>query len=104
MISRLERLENEIRGAAASRRYRDVARLVPEFGEGVRAYVRSLPESDPRGAEAASKLQELLSWSLAMLQAARFACATELRRAATATRYARPCGGRERPVSVHLDA
>ena len=66
--------------------------------------MQSLPEGDARAAEAARTLHELINWSLAMLHAARFACAAELRCVATATRYARPCGFRERPASIHLEA
>lgn len=100
----LELLEDQIRAAAASRRYRDVARMVPEYGQAVRAFMQSLPEGDARAAEAARTLHESINWSLAMLHAARFACAAELRCVATATRYARPCGFRERPASIHLEA
>ena len=99
-----ERLEKEIRTAAAGRRYREVARLVPEYGEAVRAYVRSLPKGDPRAAVAVRQLNDLFSWTLAMLYAARFACAAELRRVATATRYARSYAGRTRNTSVRLEA
>jgi hypothetical protein len=104
MPSRFEQLEKEICAAAAGRRYREVARLVPEYGEAVRAYVRSLPKGDPRAAVAVRQLDDLFSWTLAMLHAARFACAAELRRVATATRYARSYAGRERNFSLRLEA
>jgi hypothetical protein len=102
--SRLERLEAELRQAAACRRYQEVARLATEYGEAARAYARSLPQGDSRAAEAGRKLDDLLSWALVMMQAARSACAAGLRRAAMANCYARPAGEVGRTAVVHLDA
>ena len=101
---RLGQLEAELRRAAESRRYEDAARLAAEYGEAARAYARSLPKGDSRAAEAGRKLDDLLSWALVMMQAARSACAAGLRRAATATRYAHPAGEAGRTAVVRLDA
>ena len=89
---RLEQLEAKLRAAAACRRYQEVARLAAEFGEAARSYAQALPKGDPRAAEAARKLDEVLSWALVMMQAARSACAAGLRRVTTANRYARRYG------------
>ena len=102
--ARIEQLETELRAAAACRRYEDAARLAAEYGEAARAYARSLPQGDPRAAEAGRKLDDLLAWVLVMMQAARSACAAGLRRAATATRYAHPAGEAGRTAVVRLDA
>jgi hypothetical protein len=102
--SPLERLEAELRRAAACRRYEEVARLAAECGEAARTYARTLPQGDPRAAEAGRKLNDLLSWALVMMQAARSACAAGLRQAAAATRYARPLGEPGRTGVVRLDA
>jgi hypothetical protein len=101
---RVEQLEVELRRAAASRRYADVPRLAAKFGEAARAYAQTLPKGDPRAGEAARKLNETLSWTLLMMQAARAACAAELRRVTTATRYVRPFGEPAKTVGVRLDA
>jgi hypothetical protein len=101
---RLEEIERKLRDAAARRRYPEVARLAREFGEATRAYAQSLPKGDPRGAEAARKLADVLSWTLVMMRAARSSCAAELRRVATATRYSRPYGNPSPPASINLDA
>ena len=101
---RLERLEKELRHAAASRRYREVARWAAEFGEAARAYAETRPPGDPRAAEAALKVDGLLSWALVMMQAARAACAAQLRQVDTATRYSRRCGQPGRAAAVNLDA
>jgi hypothetical protein len=100
----LEQLEAELRGAAASRRYKETARVAVEFGEAVRAYEQTLPDNDPRAGEAARKLDEALSWALLMLKAARAACAEELRRVTTARRYVRACAKPGRTAGVRLDA
>lgn len=99
---RMQELEKELRLAAAGRQYREVARLAAKVGEAAQAYARSVPKGDPRAAEAARKLDDLLGWALVMLQAARSACTAELRRVTTATRYTR-----REPIStsgIHLDA
>jgi len=101
---RLERLERELRHAAACRRYREVARLATEFGAAARRYAQTLPPGDPRAAEAARKVDGLLSWALVMMQAARAACAAQLRQVGTATRYSRRCGQPGRAAAVNLDA
>jgi hypothetical protein len=101
--SSLEQLEAEVRGAAASRRYADTARLAAEFGKALRAYAQTFPRNDPRAREAARKLHEVLSWTLLMLKAARASCAAELRRVTTAGRYVRPCGQPGRTARLRLD-
>ena len=103
MASHLEQLEKQLRQAAASRRYKDVSRLSKELGEAVQAVLRTLPKGDPRAREAGRKLIDLLSWALAMTQAARGTCLADLRRVATANRYSRRCGEPGR-LSVQLDA
>jgi hypothetical protein len=104
MPPRLERLESELRQAAACRRYREAVRLATEFGEAARAYAQTLPRGDPRAAEAARKVDSLFSWALVMMQAARAACAAQLRQIETATRYSRRCGEPGRAAAVNLDA
>jgi hypothetical protein len=101
---RLDRLESELRRAAACRRYREVARLATEFGEAARAYAQTLPKGDPRAVEAERKVDSLLSWALVMMQAARTACAAQLRQVETATRYSRRRGEPGRAAAVNLDA
>jgi hypothetical protein len=101
--SRLERLDAELRSAAASRRYAETTRLAAEFGKAVRSYMQTLPNTDPRVGEAARKLDESLAWSLLMMKAARSSCAAELRRVATASRYVQPCGAPGRTAGVRLD-
>lgn len=86
---RLKELEGELRRAAACRQYRQVGSLAEEFGEAVRAYTDTLPPGDPRRAEAARGLDDLLSWALVMMRAARSDCATRLRMVTTATGYGR---------------
>jgi len=101
---RLEQLESELRQAAACRQYQQVGSLAGEIGEAVRAYIQTLPQRDPRCAEAARGLDDLLSWALVMMQAARSDCATELRMVTTATGYGR---SRREPAgksAIHLDA
>ena len=83
----LVQLENELRGAAQGRRYDDVRRLSAAFCADVAAYAATLPPRDPLVAEAASKIDGLLSWAILMMQTARASCAEELRRASTAQRY-----------------
>jgi hypothetical protein len=104
MPPRLERLESELRQAAACRRYGEAVRLATEFGEAARAYAQTLPRGDPRAAEAARKVDSLFSWALVMMQAARAACAAQLRQIETATRYSRRCGEPGRAAAVNLDA
>jgi hypothetical protein len=101
--SRLERLEAELRGAAASRRYAETTRLAAEFGEAVRSYMQTLPKADPRVREAEAKLDDALSWALLMLKAARASCAAELRRVTTAGRYAGASRQPGRTAGVRLD-
>jgi len=103
MASHLEQLDRELRQAATSKRYQDVVRLAAEFGEAVKAFAQSLPQGDPRAAEAGRKLSELLSWALVMMQAARSNCLADLRRVATANRYSRRCGEPGKAL-VQLDA
>jgi hypothetical protein len=98
---RLEQIDKEMRHAAACRQYREVARLAKEIGEAARAYADALSKGDPRAAESVRKLYDLLSWALVMMQAARSACAAELRRVTTATRYRNPT---HPAATVHLDA
>jgi hypothetical protein len=98
----LDRIEDELRRAAASRRYPDVTRLAAEFGKAAEAKVQDLPQGDPRAAEVARKLDDLLSWALVMMKAARSDCAAELLRLNTATIYNHPIG--ERAPAVRLDA
>jgi len=100
----LEHREMKLRNAAASRRYSEAARLAMEFGEAVREYARGLPKGDPRARMAARRLDEALSWALVMLQAARGACVSELRRIATANRYARIYKDPGNASALHLDA
>lgn len=100
----LEQLEKKLRAAAACRRYQEVTRLAAEFGEGVRAYARALPKGDPRAVEAAHKLDEVLSWTLVMLQAARSTCLAELRRVTAANRYSRRYSEPGGVAAVRLDA
>jgi len=104
MASNLERMEQELRLAAAARRYDEVVRLAAQFGEAVQALVQALPEGDPRAAEAARKLMDLLSWALVMMQAARSACLADLRRVATANRYSHRSSEPGRVAAVQLDA
>jgi len=101
---RLKQLESELRRAAACRQYRLVTSLAEEIGEAVRAYTETLPRGDPRRAEAARGLDEVLSWALVMMRAARSDCATELRMVTTATGYGR---ARREPAgkpAIRLDA
>ena len=101
----LEQLEEQVRHAAASRQYREVAPRIDAFAGSVRAYVQSLPKGDPHRAEAARRVIDLLSWSLVMLQGARASCAAELRQVVTADRYSRR--NREpvvRPARFYMDA
>jgi len=100
----LEQLENKLRAAAACRRYQEVTQLAAEFGQAVRAYARALPKGDPRAAEAARKLDEVLSWTLVMLEAARSTCLAELRRVTAAHRYSRRYSEPGRVAAVRLDA
>ena len=100
----LEQLEIELRRAAACRQYRQVASLAEEICEGVWAYTQTLPEGDPRRAAAAHKLDDLLSWTLVMMRAARSDCAFELRRVTTATGYRRPRPERAGASVISLDA
>jgi hypothetical protein len=100
----LEQQERELRAAAAARQYPEVARLAVVFGQAVRAYTEALPKGDPRVAEAARRLDEVLSWALVMLQGARGACAAELRRVTTANRYARTYPETGRTTALHVDA
>jgi hypothetical protein len=100
----LEQLEKKLRAAAACRRYQEVTQLATEFGQAVRAYAQALPKGDRRAVEAAHKLDDVLSWTLVTLQAARSTCLAELRRVTTANRYARPCGEPRRTAAIHLDA
>jgi DNA repair ATPase RecN len=101
--SRLEELETELRAAAASRRYAETARLAAEFCKAQRAYAQTLPKADPRRAEAARKLDDILSWALLMLKMARATCAAELRRVTTAGRYAGACRQPGQTTGVRLD-
>jgi len=100
----LERLERSLRDAAACRRFSDAARLAVEFSEAVREYAQSLPQGDPRAIEAGRRLDGVLSWVLLMLQAARGACAVELRRVTTANRYRSGCDEPAHNSAMHLDA
>ena len=101
---RLEQLEAELRSAAASRRYAETVLLAAELCQTQRAYAQSFPKGDPRAREAARKVDEVLSWALLMLKAARASCARELRRVTTAGRYVRPCGQLGRRARLRLDA
>jgi NTP pyrophosphatase (non-canonical NTP hydrolase) len=100
----LEQLEKKLRAAARCRRYPEVTRLTAEFGEAVRAYAQSLPKSDPRVEEAARKLDDVLSWALVMLYAARSSCLAELRRVTAANRYSRRYSEQSSVAGVRLDA
>ena len=101
--ARLEQLEAELCGAAASRRYAETARVAADFGEAVQAYAQALPDNDPRASEAARKLDDALSYALLMLKAARASCAEEFRRIAAASRYAGACRQPGRTACVRLD-
>ena len=78
--------------------------MAAEYGEAVQAYAETLPKGDPRVAGAARKLDDVFSWALVMLKAARASCAAELRRVTTASRYTRPCGEPGRKAAIHVDA
>jgi len=104
MASQLERLEKELRRAAASRQYTDVARLAAEFGEAVQGLTKALPKGHPRAAEAERKLVDLLSWAIVLMQAARSTCLANLRQVGTANRYSRRIGEPGRLTGVQLDA
>ena len=87
MPPELQRLEKNLRQAAGRKRYTEVARLAAEMGERTREYVQSLAPGDPQRAQAVRNLDDLYSWTLVMMQAARASCLVQLRRAATANRY-----------------
>ncbi|MGD0775745.1 MAG: hypothetical protein ABSC05_23265 [Candidatus Solibacter sp.] len=99
----MDRLEKDLRRAAACRQYKEVARLAAEIGEVAREHAQDMRRGDSHAAESARKLYDLLSWALVMMQAARSACAAELRLVTTATRYARPSGATGRTAAVSLD-
>ena len=100
----LELLEKRLRRATECRRHAEVARLATEFAEGVRKYAQTLPRGDPHRAGAARKVLEVLSWTLLMTQAARATCLADLRRVATANRYARRTSEPARALGVRIDA
>ena len=102
--SRLEQLEKKLRDAAAGRRYREVTLVAAEFAEAVRVYARGLPKGDPRAAEAGRMLDGVLSWALAILQAARSACLAERRRVTAAHRYSSRCGESAGAAAIQMDA
>ena len=96
----LMQLENELRAAAQGRRYDDVRRLSASFCADVAAYAATLPPRDPLVAEAAAKVDDLLSWAILMMQTARASCAEELRRASTAQRY---LDGQGSPSGIRME-
>jgi len=100
----LAQLERELRHATAGRRYQEVARLAAEFGKAVRVYAEGLPPGDCRATEAAGKLDDVLSWTLVILEAARSNCLAELRQVTAANRYARRYREPGRVGAVQLDA
>jgi hypothetical protein len=84
---RLQQLERELRAAAAARLYPEVRRLATEFCSVAAAYASALPAEDPRVANAAAKVDEVLNWSILMMQLARSACSSELQRIRTTRQY-----------------
>ena len=80
-------IDRELRSAAAARLYDDVERLCADFCRIAAQYAASLPPGDPRLRRLAGQVDETLSWSILMMQAARASCSSQLRRAQVAQSY-----------------
>jgi hypothetical protein len=86
-MNSLEKLEGELRTAVESRRYREVERLVVEYCDAARAYLRSLAPGDPVVLETQKSVANMLEWTSRMLQAGRESIALELSRLPRVKRY-----------------
>jgi len=76
----LEHIEEELRKAVQSRRYREVERLLVVYCDAARARFQSLAPSDPGAREIQRAVEQLLEWTGRMLRAGRESIALELNR------------------------